>query len=131
MTSPTAPAYDVSVCIGRFQTFHLGQLALIRRALASAPLCVVALGVEVRLNFNNDVPEKRIDPAAEFSGGNLAFQLNVCRFDAKGNVQEVQKQMPARVVVFVGLNRFLDLFAVALKETGKFFWKRRYAHQWI
>lgn len=44
MTSPTAPAYDVSVCIGRFQTFHYGQLALVRRALASAPLCVVALG---------------------------------------------------------------------------------------
>lgn len=46
MTSLTVltPSYDVSVCIGRFQTFHLGQLALIRRALALAPLCVVALG---------------------------------------------------------------------------------------
>jgi bifunctional NMN adenylyltransferase/nudix hydrolase len=43
-TAPPAFTHDVSVCIGRFQTFHHGQLALIRRALASAPLCVVALG---------------------------------------------------------------------------------------
>jgi len=45
--TPTIAAkkhYDVSVCIGRFQTFHHGQLALVRRALASAPLCIVALG---------------------------------------------------------------------------------------
>ena len=45
MTTPiAAKQYDVSVCIGRFQTFHHGQLALLRRALASAPLCIVALG---------------------------------------------------------------------------------------
>ena len=45
MTTPIAAQhYDVSVCIGRFQTFHLGQLALLRRALASAPLCIVVLG---------------------------------------------------------------------------------------
>ena len=43
-TSIAAQPYDVSVCIGRFQTFHHGQLALLRRALASAPLCIVALG---------------------------------------------------------------------------------------
>jgi len=39
-----AQPYDVSVCIGRFQTFHNGQLALLRRALASAPRCIVVLG---------------------------------------------------------------------------------------
>lgn len=45
MTTPiAAQKYDVSVCIGRFQTFHHGQLALLHRALASAPLCIVALG---------------------------------------------------------------------------------------
>jgi bifunctional NMN adenylyltransferase/nudix hydrolase len=35
---------DVSVYIGRFQIFHNGQLALLRRALAAAPLCIVVLG---------------------------------------------------------------------------------------
>lgn len=35
---------DVAVCIGRFQLFHNGQLALLRLALASAPQCVVVLG---------------------------------------------------------------------------------------
>lgn len=43
MTS-TTKHYDVAVCIGRFQTFHFGQLALVRRALASAPLCIVVIG---------------------------------------------------------------------------------------
>jgi len=42
--APAARPCDVSVCIGRFQTFHHGQLALLRRALASAPLCIVVLG---------------------------------------------------------------------------------------
>lgn len=36
--------HDVSVYIGRFQIFHNGQLALLRRALAAAPLCIVVLG---------------------------------------------------------------------------------------
>lgn len=45
VTTPlTAPHHDVAVCIGRFQAFHHGQLALLRRALASAPLCIVVLG---------------------------------------------------------------------------------------
>jgi bifunctional NMN adenylyltransferase/nudix hydrolase len=35
---------DVSVYIGRFQIFHNGQLALLRRALDAAPLCIVVLG---------------------------------------------------------------------------------------
>ncbi|MDB5744771.1 MAG: cytidyltransferase-related domain protein [Polaromonas sp.] len=43
MTS-TAKPYDVSVYIGRFQIFHNGQLALLRRALQAAPLCIVVLG---------------------------------------------------------------------------------------
>jgi len=43
MTS-TAKKYDVSVYIGRFQIFHNGQLALLQRALGSAPLCIVVLG---------------------------------------------------------------------------------------
>lgn len=36
--------YDISVYIGRFQIFHNGQLALLRRALESAQLCIVVLG---------------------------------------------------------------------------------------
>lgn len=36
--------HDVSVYIGRFQIFHNGQLALLRRALEAAPLCIVVLG---------------------------------------------------------------------------------------
>ena len=37
-------AHDVAVYIGRFQVFHNAQLALLRRALAAAPACVVVLG---------------------------------------------------------------------------------------
>lgn len=36
--------HDVAIYIGRFQIFHHGQLALLRRALDSAALCVVVLG---------------------------------------------------------------------------------------
>jgi bifunctional NMN adenylyltransferase/nudix hydrolase len=36
--------YDWAVCIGRFQVFHHGQLALLRRALALAPQCAVLIG---------------------------------------------------------------------------------------
>ena len=36
--------HEVSVYIGRFQIFHNGQLALLRRALEAAPLCIVVLG---------------------------------------------------------------------------------------
>lgn len=43
MTS-TNKAPDVAVYIGRFQIFHNAQLALLRRALAAAPECVVVLG---------------------------------------------------------------------------------------
>jgi bifunctional NMN adenylyltransferase/nudix hydrolase len=43
MTS-TSKKHDVSVYIGRFQIFHNGQLALLRRALEAAPLCIVVLG---------------------------------------------------------------------------------------
>jgi bifunctional NMN adenylyltransferase/nudix hydrolase len=35
---------DVSVYVGRFQPFHNGHLALLQRALALAPLCVVVIG---------------------------------------------------------------------------------------
>ncbi|MCZ8256935.1 MAG: cytidyltransferase, partial [Polaromonas sp.] len=35
--------HEVSVYIGRFQIFHNGQLALLRRALDAAPLCIVVL----------------------------------------------------------------------------------------
>jgi len=38
------PSYAASVFIGRFQVFHHGQLALLRQALALAPLCIVVLG---------------------------------------------------------------------------------------
>src|SRR3954469_5736108 len=43
MTS-TNKAPDVAVYIGRFQIFHNAQLALLHRALAAAPECVVVLG---------------------------------------------------------------------------------------
>lgn len=36
--------YDLTVFIGRFQTFHNGQLALLRRALSLAPRCLVVIG---------------------------------------------------------------------------------------
>lgn len=36
--------FSAAVVIGRFQALHDGQLALIRRALAQAPLCVVVIG---------------------------------------------------------------------------------------
>jgi bifunctional NMN adenylyltransferase/nudix hydrolase len=36
--------HELAVCIGRFQVFHNGQLALIRRALANAPTVLVVLG---------------------------------------------------------------------------------------
>ena len=35
---------DISVYIGRFQPFHSGHLALLQRALAIAPLCIVVIG---------------------------------------------------------------------------------------
>ena len=38
------PSYAASVFIGGFQVFHHGQLALLRQALALAPLCIVVLG---------------------------------------------------------------------------------------
>jgi bifunctional NMN adenylyltransferase/nudix hydrolase len=43
MTTPNK-THDVAVYIGRFQVFHNGQLALLRRALAAAPECIVVLG---------------------------------------------------------------------------------------
>jgi bifunctional NMN adenylyltransferase/nudix hydrolase len=36
--------YDLAVCIGRFQPFHLGHLALLRQALGIAQRCVVVVG---------------------------------------------------------------------------------------
>lgn len=36
--------YEWAVCIGRFQLFHLAQLALIREALGLAPRCAVLIG---------------------------------------------------------------------------------------
>ena len=40
MTTPQ----DLAVCIGRYQLFHLGQLALLRHALQVAPRCIVVVG---------------------------------------------------------------------------------------
>ncbi|MEN9842834.1 MAG: hypothetical protein RLZZ612_663 [Pseudomonadota bacterium] len=40
----TDSRFDLAVCIGRFQIFHNGQLALVRLALSVAPRCVVVLG---------------------------------------------------------------------------------------
>jgi bifunctional NMN adenylyltransferase/nudix hydrolase len=39
-----APRPDVAVYVGRFQPFHNGHLALVQRALALAPQCVVVIG---------------------------------------------------------------------------------------
>ena len=41
---PSPPKFDVAVYVGRFQPFHNGHLALLQRALALAPLCVVVIG---------------------------------------------------------------------------------------
>jgi bifunctional NMN adenylyltransferase/nudix hydrolase len=43
LSGATAP-HDVAVYVGRFQPFHLGHLALLRRALELAPLCVAVIG---------------------------------------------------------------------------------------
>lgn len=40
----TSQHFSAAVCIGRFQGLHLGQLAVIRRALALAPRGVVVIG---------------------------------------------------------------------------------------
>ncbi|MFP8780527.1 bifunctional nicotinamide-nucleotide adenylyltransferase/Nudix hydroxylase [Hydrogenophaga sp. RWCD_12] len=40
----TTPTYAAAVCIGRFQGLHLGQLAVIHRALALAPRVVIVIG---------------------------------------------------------------------------------------
>jgi bifunctional NMN adenylyltransferase/nudix hydrolase len=40
----TKPQPDVAVLVGRFQPFHNAHLALLRRALALAPHCVVVIG---------------------------------------------------------------------------------------
>jgi bifunctional NMN adenylyltransferase/nudix hydrolase len=42
---PAAPARaDVAVLVGRFQPCHAAHLALLRRALAAAPRCIVVIG---------------------------------------------------------------------------------------
>lgn len=41
---PMATQFDCAVVIGRFQLFHEAQAALVRRALAIAPRCVVVIG---------------------------------------------------------------------------------------
>ncbi len=42
----TAPAHiaDLAILVGRFQPFHSAHLALLRRALAVAPHCIVVIG---------------------------------------------------------------------------------------
>lgn len=42
--APGMQQREVSVYIGRFQIFHNGQLALLRRALDAAPRCLIVLG---------------------------------------------------------------------------------------
>lgn len=39
-----APTSDLAVLIGRFMPFHMGHLALLKQALATAPRCVVVIG---------------------------------------------------------------------------------------
>lgn len=40
----SAQTFDVAVCVGRFQPFHFGHLALLQQALALAPKVVVVIG---------------------------------------------------------------------------------------
>ena len=42
--TPSVPTHDAAIYIGRFQPFHLGHAALLRQALAAAPVCVVVIG---------------------------------------------------------------------------------------
>jgi bifunctional NMN adenylyltransferase/nudix hydrolase len=42
--TPLRKQHGAAVFVGRFQAFHNGQLALLRRALGAAPLCIVVLG---------------------------------------------------------------------------------------
>lgn len=44
MPKASLVAHNAAVLIGRFQPFHNGHLALLREALAAAPLCVVVIG---------------------------------------------------------------------------------------
>lgn len=44
MNPQSEPRFDIAVCIGRFQIYHHGQAASIRRALAIAPHCLVVIG---------------------------------------------------------------------------------------
>jgi len=44
MSTDSAPAFDLAVCIGRYQVFHHAHLALLRNALALAPRCLVVIG---------------------------------------------------------------------------------------
>jgi bifunctional NMN adenylyltransferase/nudix hydrolase len=43
MSAP-ATVFDVAVCVGRFQPFHFGHLALLQQALTLAPKVVVVIG---------------------------------------------------------------------------------------
>jgi bifunctional NMN adenylyltransferase/nudix hydrolase len=42
--TPIENSHDVCVYVGRFQPFHSGHLALLRKALELAPVCVVVIG---------------------------------------------------------------------------------------
>lgn len=42
--SPSSPRADIAVLVGRFQPLHVAHLALLERALAIAPRCVVVVG---------------------------------------------------------------------------------------
>ena len=44
MTDAAGIGADAAVFVGRFQPFHNGHLALLQRALALAPLCIVVIG---------------------------------------------------------------------------------------
>jgi bifunctional NMN adenylyltransferase/nudix hydrolase len=56
-------SHDVAACIGRFQPFHNGHLALLRRALDIAPMCVVVIGsaYQARTPKNPFTWEERVE----------------------------------------------------------------------
>ena len=63
---PQPSAYDVAVCIGRFQPFHNAHLTLLRHALGLAPKVVVVLGSAMQARSSKN-PFEAADRAAMIS----------------------------------------------------------------
>ena len=105
--SPKAPA--VAVYIGRFQVFHTAQLALLRRALAAAPACVVVLGSAFQARYR-DVDILLIDeedPAfAGIAGHSIESRQRVIEA-SPGHPQGNSQWCPRRVKRLLEIGGFL------------------------